>query len=156
MIGGRLALGGAVAALALAVLAGGAASPTTTALALPNCPARSSDRVDGPPSSAAALAFIAAWAQGDRSLVERLTDPVFRGRAAQLVAHGPPAPGQFELLRVGALADGALAGTVQSRCGAAALGEMRKVDVSFPGNKPVRMFLVRRQAGYRVWGVRNA
>jgi hypothetical protein len=33
---------------------------------------------------------------------------------------------------------------------------MRKVDVSFPGNRPVRMFLVRRPAGYRVWGVRDA
>ena len=155
MIGGRLALGGVVAALALAVLAGGAANPTTSALVLPNCPARSSDRADGPPSSAA-LAFIAAWAQRDSSLVAQLTDPVFRSRAAQLVAAGPPAPGQFELLRVGALANGVLAGTVESRCGAAALGEMRRVDVSFPGNRPVRMFLVRRQAGFRVWGVRDS
>jgi len=57
---------------------------------------------------------------------------------------------------VGALANGALAGIVESRCGAAALGEMRRVDVSFPGNRPVRMFLVRRQAGYRVWGVRDS
>jgi len=89
-------------------------------------------------------------------LVEQLTDPVFRGKAAQLVSDGPPAPGQFELLRVGGLANGVLAGTVESRCGAAALGEMRKVDVSFPGNRPVRMFLVRRPAGYRVWGVRDA
>jgi len=153
--GARLAIGCAVAALALAVLAAGAASPTTSALALPNCPARSGGGVNGPPSSAA-LAFIAAWAQGDRSLVEQLTDPVYRGEAAQLVSDGPPAPGQFELLRVGGLANGVLAGTVQSRCGAAALGEMRKVDVSFPGNRPVRMFLVRRYAGYRVWGVRDA
>jgi len=153
--GARLAIGCAVAALALAVLAAGAASPTTSALALPSCPARSGGGVNGPPSSAA-LAFIAAWAQGDRSLVEQLTDPVYRGEAAQLVSDGPPAPGQFELLRVGGLANGVLAGTVQSRCGAAALGEMRKVDVSFPGNRPVRMFLVRRSAGYRVWGVRDA
>lgn len=155
MTGVRLAIGGAVAVLALAVLAAGAASPTTPALALPSCPARLGGHPGDPPSSAA-LAFIAAWAQRDRVLVEQLTDPVFRGSAAKLVADGPPEPGEFRLLRVGALADGVLAGTVESRCGAAALGEMRKVDVSFPGNKPVRMFLVRRTDGYRVWGVRDA
>jgi len=151
----RLAIGGLVAAAALAVLAAGAGGPTASALALPRCPAQAGDDTGGPPSSAA-LAFIAAWAQRDRTLVEHLTDPVFRGKAAKLVADGPPAPGQFELLRVGGLANGMLAGTVESRCGAAALGEMRKVDVSFPGNRPVRMFLVRRSAGYRVWGVRDA
>lgn len=149
-----LAIGGVVAAAAMGVLAAGASHPTSTTLALPSCPARSASGI-GPPSSAA-LAFIAAWSQRDQALVGRLTDPVFRGKAKQLVAAGPPAPGQFELLRVGALADGVLAGTVESRCGAAALGEMRKVDVSFPGNKPVRMYLVRRPAGYRVWGLRDA
>jgi hypothetical protein len=147
-------IGGFVAAAALGVLAAGAANPTSSALALPACPARAAHGV-GPPSSAA-LAFIAAWTQRDRAVVGRLADPVFRGTAEKLVAAGPPAPGQFELLRVGGLADGALAGTVESRCGAAALGEMRKVDVSFPGNKPVRMYLVKRPAGYRVWGLRDA
>lgn len=149
-----LVIGGLVAAAALGVLAAGAANPTGTALALPACPARSTAGV-GPPSSAA-LAFIAAWTQRDQAVVGRLADPVFRGAAEKLVAAGPPSPGTFELLRVGGLADGVLAGTVESRCGAAALGEMRKVDVSFPGNKPVRMYLVRRPAGYRVWGLRDA